>query len=286
MSAVSAIGSETFTLAEGTNSDLDDAASTRVADGFPAISGPSQLPASGSILNEQAHAHIAIEAIPALPQGAGRQKPLATAIIVRLAVGAPRVLTMPPTLVLVFGCRWRARRCYRAGGAGYCLTGGAMAAGEPMGILVRQWERAGCSPARRARWWRGVASVAPRLNHAVRRGRIGSGSIAGGRASHRAQSVLQGRKYRGVFDDRRGVRWLMDWHTPFLAIETITLDKRVFSNIVQRKIEHRLTCWLLPPLWGSALFSDALHRGGEAGAGSNPSCGILWHRGRGGLTAG
>lgn len=115
-------------MAEGTNSDLDDAASTRVADGFPAISGPSQLPASGSILNEQAHAYIAIKAIPALPQSAGLQKPLATAIIFGLAVGAPMALTMPPTLVLVFGRRWRARRCCRVGGAGYRLIGRAIAA--------------------------------------------------------------------------------------------------------------------------------------------------------------
>lgn len=35
-------------------------------------------------------------------RGAGLQKPLATAIIFGLAVGAPLVLTMLPTLVLVF----------------------------------------------------------------------------------------------------------------------------------------------------------------------------------------
>ena len=93
------------------------------------------------------------------------------------------------------------------------------------------------------------------------------GSIAGGRTSRRAQAVLQGRKYRGVFGDRRGVRWLMDWRMPFLGDETIALDEPVFSNIVQRKIEHRLTCWLLPALWGSVLFSGAFHRGGEAGGG-------------------
>jgi hypothetical protein len=77
----------------------------------------------------------------------------------------------------------------------------------------------------------------------------------------------------------------MDWHTPFLAGEAIALDEDAFSNMVQRKIEHRLTCWLLSHLWGSALSSGALHRGGEAVAGSNPSCCILWRRGRRGLKA-
>jgi multidrug efflux pump subunit AcrB len=38
-----------------------------------------------------------------MSRGAGLQKPLATAIIFGLAIGAPLVLTMLPTLVLVFG---------------------------------------------------------------------------------------------------------------------------------------------------------------------------------------
>jgi Cu/Ag efflux pump CusA len=38
-----------------------------------------------------------------LSRGSGLQKPLATAIIFGLAIGAPLVLTMLPTLVLVFG---------------------------------------------------------------------------------------------------------------------------------------------------------------------------------------
>ena len=42
-----------------------------------------------------------------MSRGAGLQKPLATAIIFGLAIGAPLVLTMLPTLVLVFGRRWR-----------------------------------------------------------------------------------------------------------------------------------------------------------------------------------
>jgi multidrug efflux pump subunit AcrB len=43
-----------------------------------------------------------------MSRGAGLQKPLATAIIFGLAIGAPLVLTMLPTLVLVFGrVRWR-----------------------------------------------------------------------------------------------------------------------------------------------------------------------------------
>ena len=37
-----------------------------------------------------------------LGRGSGLQKPLATAIIFGLAIGAPLVLTMLPTLVLVF----------------------------------------------------------------------------------------------------------------------------------------------------------------------------------------
>ena len=107
----------------------------------------------------------------------------------------------------------------------------------------------------------------------------GGGSIAGGRASHHDQAVFQRRKYKGGFGDRQGVPCLMDWPAPFLAGDTIALDERVFSNIVQGKIEHRLTCPLLCHLWGSALFWGALYRDGEGVAGPNPSCCILGRRG-------
>jgi multidrug efflux pump subunit AcrB len=40
-------------------------------------------------------------------RGSGLQKPLATAIIFGLAIGAPLVLAMLPTLVLVFDRGWR-----------------------------------------------------------------------------------------------------------------------------------------------------------------------------------
>ena len=42
-----------------------------------------------------------------ISRGSGLQKPLATAIIFGLLIGAPLVLAMLPTLVLVFGRRWR-----------------------------------------------------------------------------------------------------------------------------------------------------------------------------------
>ena len=54
-----------------------------------------------------------------ISRGSGLQKPLATAIIFGLAIGAPLVLTLLPTLVLVFG---RVRRRGEAAGPGAPVT--------------------------------------------------------------------------------------------------------------------------------------------------------------------
>jgi multidrug efflux pump subunit AcrB len=42
-----------------------------------------------------------------LGRGSGLQRPLATAIIFGLAIGAPLVLTLLPMLVMVFSGKWR-----------------------------------------------------------------------------------------------------------------------------------------------------------------------------------
>jgi hypothetical protein len=47
---------------------------------------------------------------------------------------------------------------------------------------------------------------------------------------------------------------MLDWLTLFLAGEAIAFDEGVFPNIDQPKIAHRLTCWLLPHLWGAYCF--------------------------------